>query len=250
MMTCVMMTCECSYALLVLLRPCGCAPVHRRPIDQAVKLVPLQEPPATHSSDPTNNATSSNTLLWQELQLPPPLLQASLSAEVADKLQLQRLRIGQNQQQQQQSLPHSPLPQSTAAPAGGSRAVTGQQSVHEVSVARLQALLTLQSGSWCLEAVPSGPRPEAVAAVLARQQHPQQELLWGTLDTIQLLADLQVTPCSWGRVLGGVLSGRPRCSLETSKLVVWLWGVLMLHSRPPEVASCGAVAELFCQPGT
>jgi len=155
-----------------------------------VQLVPLQEPPVNHSS---------NTPLWQELQLPPPLLQASLSAELADKLQLQRLRILQGQNQQQ-SVPHStPLPESTAAPEGGSRAVTGQQSAQEVSVARLQALLTLQSGRWCLEAVPTGPRPEAVAAVLARQQQPQQELLWGTLDTTQLLADLQVTPClGWG----------------------------------------------------
>lgn len=49
-----------------------------------------------------------------------------------------------------------------------------------------------RSGCWRLEPLPSGPRPEAVSAVLAQQQQPQQELLWGTVSTSQLLADLQV----------------------------------------------------------
>lgn len=53
-----------------------------------------------------------------------------------------------------------------------------------------------RSGSWRLDALPSEPRPEAASAVLVQQQQQQlqapQELLWGSINTKQLLADLQV----------------------------------------------------------
>lgn len=91
-----------------------------------LKLVPL--PAATPSSSPA--------VPWQRLELPVPMVQAALSMEVANRLQLQRLRV---------------VKQPAAAAAAGA-AGNGPQSagaadevtelVQEVSVARLQALLT------------------------------------------------------------------------------------------------------------
>lgn len=49
-----------------------------------------------------------------------------------------------------------------------------------------------RSGGWRLDPLPTGPRPEAVSAILAQQQQQQQELLWGSINVQQLLTDLQV----------------------------------------------------------
>lgn len=66
---------------------------------------------------------------------------------------------------------------------------------HHTSPTVAAALLPFvphRSGGWRLEPLPTGPRPEAVSAILAQQQQQQQELLWGTIDVPQLLTDLQV----------------------------------------------------------
>lgn len=126
-----------------------CYPVLSRlwTAQRQLNFVPLPEPATaslTSSSkaeqhgtvDSSSNSTVPAQLRWCQLNLPAPLLQASVSAELADRLQLQRLRITK----QQQGFPQGQSAAAGAAAGGG--ALTQQQEVQEVSVARVQALLT------------------------------------------------------------------------------------------------------------
>lgn len=79
--------------------------------------------------------TRPRRLLWQELELPPPLLLASLSADVAERLQLQRLRVTRH-------LPTPGAALTAAAEATAADTPLLDHEVQEVSAARLQALLT------------------------------------------------------------------------------------------------------------
>jgi hypothetical protein len=160
-----------------------------------MKLLPLpssdQSPSDSQAGGSSKGSSngSSSSLLWAQVDLPAPLVQASLSAQLADRLQLQRLKVTR----QQASIPDSGSNHSTAA-----------THVQEVSVARVQALLTHKSGAWRLEPLPAEQQPQVVPAVLDRQQpqvlpavldqhhQQQQELLWGTINVQQLLKDLQV----------------------------------------------------------
>jgi hypothetical protein len=89
-------------------------------------------PQSTVNSTPSNhqgNKCSGGALQWQHLCLPTPLVQASLSAELADRLQLQRLQITRHQ---------------SATAAAAPDVLTAPEAVldvQEVSVARIQALL-------------------------------------------------------------------------------------------------------------
>lgn len=138
-----------------------------------LKLLPLPSSEHGPSGSQASGTSSSSSLLWVQVDLPAPLVQASLNAQLADRLQLQRLKVTQQQ----------------AVPAGSNG--TAETQVREVSVARVQALLTHRSGAWRLEPLPAEQQPQVVPAVLDQQQ-PQQELLWGTINTQQLLRDLQV----------------------------------------------------------
>lgn len=84
-----------------------------------------------------SNSTGSSSLLWHALDLPVPLIQASLSAELADKLQLQRLRVVK-----QAGTAATEGAAEGAAGAEGAQGGSGAEQVEEVSVARIQALLT------------------------------------------------------------------------------------------------------------
>ena len=107
----------------------------------------------------------------------PSLIEAALSSQLADQLQLQLLQI--TRELHPWAGCAAPLPRPAAA-------------CHEVSVARVRALLSRRGRRWLLEPLPEGTGPAALAAAAEALQQPQPQLLWGSVQLAALLQDLQV----------------------------------------------------------